>query len=179
TATGALLDVLGESHKQFSSWCASLKKNGEVEIRAVHLLDQIREMMYGTGSQTDVDKPVYDQKSGSLAEPESTITSLASETEDEAETGVSIGDIEVPAELFRIFINEAGTHINTLKQALGIAGENDLLSITHESMLAAQTLASTSRTLGLDFIAETGQVLEQWFTRLLTIPGRPDVQVSS
>ncbi len=177
TATGALLDLLGESHKQFSSWCASLKKNGEVEIRAVHLLDRIREMMYGTGSQTGVDKPVYDQRSGSLLEPESSLTSLASETE--AETSISIGDIEVPAELFRIFINEAGTHINTLKQALGIAGENDLLSITHESMLAAHTLASTSRTLGLNFIAETGQVLEQWFIRLLTIPDRPDVQVSS
>lgn len=185
-ATGALLDLLAESHRQFSSWCASLRKNGIAEIRARHLLDQIREMMYGTEEQQAIGavspvlstSAVSEQKKGSEWVAEAVVSPPAAEAEPESamETVVQIGKIEVPAELFRIFIKEAGIHVDTLKQVLGLSGGNTILSISHESMLAAHTLTSTARTLGLDFIAQTGHVLERWFNRLLMtsdIPGQP------
>lgn len=53
-ATRTLLDLLTESHSQFGNWCTNLRKDGAVEIRAEHLFDQIRQLMYGTDEQADV-----------------------------------------------------------------------------------------------------------------------------
>jgi len=188
-ATGALLDLLAESHRQFSNWCVSLRKNGTAEIRAQHLLDQIREMMYGAEEQ-----PVMGAETPILFTPavpeqdvspewitEAVVPPLAAEAELEpvTETVVQIGKIEVPAELFSIFIKEASTHVDTLKQALGLSGGDTILSVSHESMLAAHTLTSTARALGLDCIAQIGQVLERWFNRLLTTSDISGLQIQS
>ncbi|MDF0678499.1 MAG: Hpt domain-containing protein, partial [Nitrosomonas sp.] len=138
-ATGELLDLLAESHRQFSNWCASLKKNGTAEIRAQHLLDRIREMMYGTEEQTAMDattpvpplSAVPEQETSLEWTVEPVVSPSAAEAEPVTETIVQIGEIEVPAELFSIFIKEASTHVDTLKQALGLSGGN---TISHESM---------------------------------------------
>lgn len=184
-ATGELLDLLAESHRQFSNWCASLKKNGTAEIRAQHLLDRIREMMYGTEEQTAMDATIPVLPLSAVPEQETSlewtvepvVSPSAVEAESVTETMVQIGKIEVPAELFSIFIKEASTHVDTLKQALGLSEGNTILSISHESMLAAHTLTSTARALELDFIAQTGQVLERWFNRLLMTSGMPGPQI--
>ena len=185
--TGALLDLLAESHRQFSNWCASLRKNGTAEIRAQYLLDQIREMMYGTEEQLiiNAETPILstpavpEQGMNSEWAVEAVAPLFAAESESVTETVVQIGKIEVPAELFRIFIQEASTHVDTLKQALGLSGDNTVLSVSHESMLAAHTLTSNARALELDCIAQIGQVLERWFNRLLTTSGTSEPQIQS
>ncbi|SDV99595.1 chemosensory pili system protein ChpA (sensor histidine kinase/response regulator) [Nitrosomonas eutropha] len=185
-ATSILLDLLAESHRQFSNWCASLRKDGAVEIKAEYLLDQIRALMYGTDEQPDIATTslapeVFEQ--APEIEPLPTITDALSDIKTGAETAIRIGDSEVPADLFRIFINEASTHVATLKQAFkqafDLPGDDAILSVTHESMLAAHTLASTSRALELGFIAQIGQALERWFNRLLTTSNMPGQQALS
>lgn len=177
-ATSALLDLLTESHRQFDHWCASLK-NGTVEIEAHYLLNQIKVLMYGTDEQADV-------TTASLTSEPALETTQGQETaevlpvaETGAEAAIRIGEHEVPADLFSIFINEASTHVTALKQALGLSGDNAVLSVTHEAMLAAHTLASTSRALTLDCIAQIGQALERWFNHLLTTSDTPDQETLS
>lgn len=178
-ATSALLDLLTESHRQFDHWCASLRKNGTVEIEAHYLLNQIKVLMYGTDEQADV-------TTASLTSEPALETTQGQETaevlpvaETGAEAAIRIGEHEVPADLFSIFINEASTHVTALKQALGLSGDNAVLSVTHEAMLAAHTLASTSRALTLDCIAQIGQALERWFNHLLTTSDTPDQETLS
>ncbi|MCC6917001.1 Hpt domain-containing protein [Nitrosomonas sp.] len=186
-ATDALLSLLAESHRQFSSWCISLRKNGAAEINAQPLLDQIREMMFGAEEQPASDtvtapsslSAVPELEMNPVMEPEPVASSAAEVPEIVPETVVQIGNIEVPAELFRIFIQEASNHVEALKQALGLSGNNTILSVSHESMLAAHTLASTSGALQLGFIAQIGQILEHWFNRLLMTSGMPEQLVLS
>ena len=186
-ATGVLLDLLAESHRQFSNWCASLRKNGTADIRAQSLLNRIREMMYGTEEQPIIGAASPTLSTSTVSEQgtspewavEGVVSPPAVEAEPATETVVQIGKIEVPAELFSIFIKEASTHVDTLKQALGLSGGNTILSVSHESMLAAHTLTSTARALGLDCIAQIGQMLERWFNRLLTTSGMPGPQILS
>lgn len=178
-ATDALLNLLEDSRRKFSDWCDNLRKNGTVEIEASPLLDRIKEMMYGTDAQpaaTPTETLLHEQAFQPVSELD---VPLSAPTPIETETSISIGHIEVPADLFQIFTNEASTHIDTLKQVLGALEENTAIPVTHESMRAAHTLASTSRTLGLNFIAEIAQILEQWFTRLLETADRPNAQVST
>ncbi|SFU30157.1 chemosensory pili system protein ChpA (sensor histidine kinase/response regulator) [Nitrosomonas eutropha] len=182
TATSTLLDLLAESHRQFSNWCANLRKDGAVEIRAEHLLDQIRALMYGTDEQLDIAAaPLAPERFEQALEIEQlpTIADVLPNAETGTETAIRIGNNEVPADLFRIFINEASTHVATLKQALGLPRDDAILSVTHESMLAAHTLASTSRALELGFIAQIGQALECWFNQLLTTSSMPGQQALS
>ncbi|HRQ06061.1 MAG TPA: Hpt domain-containing protein [Nitrosomonas halophila] len=44
-ATDRLLALLAESHQYFGVWCAQLAKNGEAEIEAAALIEQIRSLM--------------------------------------------------------------------------------------------------------------------------------------
>ncbi len=186
-ATDALLGLLAESHRQFSNWCASLKKNGSAEINAQPLLDQIREMMFGVEEQPAADaatspsslSAVPGLEMNSAMELEPVELPAIGTPEATPETMVRIGNIEVPAELFRIFIQEASGHVDTLKQALGLSGSNTILSVSHEPMLAAHTLASTSSALQLSFIAQIGQILERWFNRLQVTSVIPEQQVLS
>lgn len=93
--------------------------------------------MYGTDEQADV-------TTASLTSEPALETTQGQETaevlpvaETGAEAAIRIGEHEVPADLFSIFINEASTHVTALKQALGLSGDNAVLSVTHEAMLAA------------------------------------------
>jgi len=165
SATDTLLDLLGDSQKKFSDWCASLRKTGAVEIEATRLLDQVKSLMYGADEQS---APVIDAYSSEqVIQPAAPI---------EIEATVMIGEIEVPGDLFEIFSKEASTHIDTLKRELTNLEEDSATPVSHESMLAAHTLTSISRTLKLNFIAETGQILERWLTQLRRTSGRPDAQ---
>src|SRR5690606_9165403 len=58
----------------------------------------------------------------------------------ETEATITIGDNTVPADLFNIFIEEADTHIATLKQTLASSAEQGMAPSAHASMLAAHTL---------------------------------------
>ncbi|MBE7526331.1 MAG: Hpt domain-containing protein [Burkholderiales bacterium] len=186
-ATDALLDLLAESHRQFGNWCTSLRKHGTAEIHAQPLLDQIREMMFGPEALSieEIQVPEITPASLAVAGLESRLVlepatpALESDNTDAVESLVYIGPIEVPTELFGIFIKEASGHVDTLKQALGLTGNNTLLSVSHESMLAAHTLASTSRALKLDCIAQIGQVLERWFNHLQIVSVMPEQPVLS
>lgn len=170
-ATGALLDLLTESHRQFSNWCASLRRDGTVEIKADSLLNQIKALMYGADEQLDTSAaaaPVVVEQPSEI--PQQEIAATPSVPDIETESTISVGDYQVPTDLFNIFVAEANTHIATLKRVSSLPEEADELSIPHESMLAAHTLASTSRALKLDFIAQISQILEQWFNRLMAEP---------
>jgi len=177
-ATGVLLDLLAESHRQFSNWCTSLRKDGTVEVKADNLLNQIRVLMYGADGQQDATAaPLAFEQVPEIQEQE--ITEVSSVPDIGTESVIRIGDYEVPADLFNIFVDEASAHIATLKQVPGLSEEDDALSVTHESMLAAHTLASTSQALKLDFIAHISQMLEQWFNRLIAAPDAPEQPVLS
>lgn len=175
-ATDTLLDLLADSHKQFGNWCASLEQEGTAEIKADSLLDRIKALMYGSGEPAEAmaaatTLPLLSDVLEQAAQTESLEESpvdIADDAALETEATITIGDNTVPADLFNIFIEEADTHIATLKQTLASSAEQGMAPSAHASMLAAHTLASTSSALKLDCVAQIGQVLERWFNHALT-----------
>ncbi|MXS86482.1 hybrid sensor histidine kinase/response regulator [Nitrosomonas sp. HPC101] len=94
-ATRTLLDLLTESHSQFGNWCTNLRKDGAVEIRAEHLFDQIRQLMYGTDEQADVAAEVLVSGQMQAVEQVQKITETPSGTAIEAEAVVSLPTISL------------------------------------------------------------------------------------
>ncbi len=170
-ATKELLDLLGCGHNRIGTWCDSLKKTGIAEIDPAELFELARQLMYASGSERvnvgEIETEVQqDTTAIEQAEPASFVTDL--------QTSISVGTIKIPHDLFFVFTSEAGKHAETLNQELMDLIENPNAPIKHEFMLAAHTLSSISRTLGLTYIADIGVILEQYLTQLLRKSDRPD-----
>ncbi len=88
----------------------------------------------------------------------------------EEENEISVGSVRLPLALYNIFINEAGLHLNTLRQHLDVLDQQPDKPVQHEFMRAAHTLCGISRTVGFPAIAELGFPLEMWLQELLQHP---------
>ncbi|MDT8363517.1 MAG: Hpt domain-containing protein [Nitrosomonas sp.] len=192
-ASPALLQLLGDSHQKFSGWCASLRKNGIADIEATSFIEQIKALMYGTDTQpsSPIEATLPTQPAATTLEPEPesepelelvfepapvdmpSVTTLDTGVD---ESFVMIGDIPVAHDLFAIFSTEARQRVATLKNEMISSPDEPFSPVSHEAMLAAHTLASTSHSLGLNDLSLLAKVTEQWLTRLLETTRLPDHQ---
>ncbi|MFO7578810.1 MAG: Hpt domain-containing protein [Nitrosomonas halophila] len=86
-ATDCLLALLAESHEHFGVWCAQLAKNGEVEIEAAALIEQIRSFMLEASqssasvpSDEGLCQPVMAVEQDQPQSMDQAVTSLVTET---------------------------------------------------------------------------------------------------
>ncbi|MDR4516336.1 MAG: Hpt domain-containing protein [Nitrosomonas sp.] len=149
-----LIQLMKYAHHVFTEWCGNLKASGETEIQLEEMLDLIDHL--------SVDA-IEEGKSSTL---ESVAVESRSDASRPPETSISIGGIAIPVELYNIFVTESKQHLATLENELKTLLAAHPARITQPLTLATHTLASTSRALKLDFIADPSSMLEEWLTQL-------------
>ncbi|SER18671.1 chemosensory pili system protein ChpA (sensor histidine kinase/response regulator) [Nitrosomonas sp. Nm51] len=151
--TDGLLSLMQAAHSAFTSWCSSLKTTGEAEIQLDQLHALINQLDAGEekmrGSRPGLKSAKISLESGSMHQDT-----------------ISIGGIAIPVDLFEIFTIESKQHLATLEMELKTLLDTHPAKINQPFTLAAHTLASTSRAIKLDFIADLCSKLEEWLTRL-------------
>jgi chemosensory pili system protein ChpA (sensor histidine kinase/response regulator) len=168
-ATQNLIDLVKQAHHEFKGWCDDLKKQGTANINAEKLLFSAKNFINGIVPETTA----KDETSVSTADQD-TVIHASHDLERETGANITIGDLIITRDLFDVFTAEARQHFTTLKHESDRFFECNDTAINHQFMLAAHTLSSTSRTLGLTFIADIASVLEQWSSLLLKNSKRPD-----
>jgi chemosensory pili system protein ChpA (sensor histidine kinase/response regulator) len=83
---------------------------------------------------------------------------------------VRVGDIMVPHALFNIYLGEADQHVATLDNEMSALEAKPMQAVSHDFMRAAHTLTSSSRTTGLDMIADVAHALEKWLQEAIEFP---------
>ena len=157
-ATDELLDLVAKVHQEFCGWCASLKEQNTIRLSTDKLQVSTESLVSGTETEVEVVDADLDAQTAFAT----TVPDTAAETK----PNIVIGDAVISSELFEVFTTEVKQHLATLESELdGLIGRPDK-PVSHEFMLAAHTLASISRNLQLEFIADIGHVLEQWLTFL-------------
>ncbi|HNP25414.1 MAG TPA: Hpt domain-containing protein [Nitrosomonas sp.] len=150
--SGELIDFMVYAHQAFAGWCSSLKASGKAEIQLDQLLDRINHLTE------------YDEKEQSIL-PESIPTDQQDDIAPPT-AAINIGSISIPADLFEIFVTESKQHLATLNQELKTLLTTHPAKISQPLTLSTHTLASTSRALELNFIADLSSKLEEWLSQL-------------
>ena len=83
---------------------------------------------------------------------------------------VRVGDILVPHSLFYIYLGEADQHIVTLDNEMSEHEAKPRKPVSHDFMRAAHTLTSSSRTTGMETIADVAFALEKWLQDAIEFP---------
>ena len=83
---------------------------------------------------------------------------------------VHVGAISVPHALFSIYLGEADQHIATLDNEMSALEAKPRQAVSHDFMRAAHTLTSSSRTTGMDMIADVAFALEKWLQEAIDFP---------
>ncbi len=150
--SGELIDLIVYAHQAFTGWCSSLKASGKAEIKLDQLLERINHLTeYDEKEQSTSPESIPTDQQDDIAPPKAAIT---------------IGNISIPADLFEIFVIESKQHLATLKQELKTLLTAHPAKISQPLTLSAHTLASTSRALELNFIADLSSKLEEWLSQL-------------
>ena len=168
-ATQDLINLMSQAHHEFKRWCNDLKKHGTTNISAEKLLFSAKNLINGIAPETTA----KDETNVATAD-QGTVTLASHDIESETDANITIGDLIIARGLFDVFTTEARQHFAALKHELNRFFECHDTAMNHQFMLAAHTLSSTSRTVGLTFIADLASSLEQWSSLLLKNSGRPD-----
>ncbi len=144
--TAALISLLEYAHELFTQWCNNLKNAAQSEIDTRTLQSRIDEI------NAENSKALL-----SAAYDENALDAL--------QTTVTIGDIAIEPDLFKIFVKESKQHLETLKNELDALLKTHPATVSPSFTLAAHTLASTSNALTLTFIAQLCGALEEWLSR--------------
>ncbi len=86
------------------------------------------------------------------------------------ESDVVIGEASIPRGLFAIYLIEAQQHAAMLEEQMARLEADPMLPVSAEFMRAAHTLSSSSRTTGLDSVAEVAHSLEKWLQEAIELP---------
>ena len=135
-------------------------------------------------SATAADEPLnfFDEPTASSPSPEQIFTSVGAQdtlapanvvaaplSPPEPED-VKVGDIAIPYALFHIYLGEADQHIATLENEMSAHEAKPRQPVTHDFMRAAHTLTSSSRTTGMEMIADVAFALEKWLQEAIEFP---------
>jgi len=88
---------------------------------------------------------------------------------------VRVGTILVPYALFYIYLGEAQQHIATLDNEMSALEAKPRQPVSYDFMRAAHTLTSSSRTTGMDMIADVAFALEKWLQEAIEFPPEFDM----
>ncbi len=172
--TEELLDLIAKVHQEFGGWCASLKEQNAIRLSTDELQVSIEGLASGTESEAETEAETEAEAVDADLDAQTASATTVPETAAETKPSIVIGDAVISPELFEVFTTEVKQHLATLESELdSLIGRPDK-PVSHEFMLAAHTLASISRNLELEFIADIGHVLEQWLTFLSKKSTQPD-----
>lgn len=172
--TEELLDLIAKVHQEFCGWCASLKEQNAIRLSTDELQVSIEGLASGTESEAETEAETEAEAVDADLDIQTASATTVPETAAETKPSIVIGDAVISPELFEVFTTEVKQHLATLESELdSLIGRPDK-PVSHEFMLAAHTLASISRNLELEFIADIGHVLEQWLTFLSKKSTQPD-----
>ncbi len=172
--TEELLDLIAKVHQEFCGWCASLKEQNAIRLSTDELQVSIEGLASGTESEAETEAETEAEVVDADLDAQTASATTVPETAAETKPSIVIGDAVISPELFEVFTTEVKQHLATLESELdSLIGRPDK-PVSHEFMLAAHTLASISRNLELEFIADIGHVLEQWLTFLSKKSTQPD-----
>ena len=166
--TNELLDLIENVHQEFCGWCTSLKEHGASQINADELLIPTTSLASSTEFETEAEVVDTD------LDTRTTDATTVSETVAETKPSIVIGDAVISPKLFEVFTAEVNQHLAVLGGELNSLVGNPDKPVNYKFMLAAHTLASISRNLKLEFLADVGLVLEKWLTLLLNKSVHPD-----
>ena len=166
--TNELLDLIANVHQEFCGWCESLKEKSAIQLSTDEL--QVSTERLASSAEPETETEVVDTDLDAQTASATTVPETVAETK----PNIVIGDAVISPELFEVFTTEVKQHLATLEGELdSLIGRPDK-PVSHEFMLAAHTLASISRNLKLEFIADIGHVLEQLLTFLSKKSTQPD-----
>ena len=89
---------------------------------------------------------------------------------------VNVGTIAIPYALFHIYLGEADQHIAMLENEMSAHEAKPRQPVTHDFMRAAHTLTSSSRTTGMEMIADVAFALEKWLQEAIEFPPEFDAR---
>ena len=98
------------------------------------------------------------------------------EPEPVREAEVIVGSVAIPQALFEIYIGEAQAHAATLEGEIAAIEADALHPVGTEFMRAAHTLASSSRTTGIEPLADVAHALEKWLQDAMDVPPHFDAR---
>ncbi len=135
---------------------------------AADIFDELPALTPATESESS---PASDDVSGGAIHDEA----IAEYAEPVEPDDVRVGTIGIPHALFSIYLGEADQHIATLDNEMSVLEAKPMQSVSHDFMRAAHTLTSSSRTTGLDMIADVAFALEKWLQEAIEFPPEFDM----
>ena len=98
------------------------------------------------------------------AEAEASAESAAADVE------ITIGTLSVPRALFAIYLGESEQHVAAMDAQMALIESDPMYPVSADFMRAAHTLASSSRTMGFESVADVASALEKWLQEAIELP---------
>ena len=165
TPTPDLLTFLEEAGSAFQVWVMELEEQGQARVESGHLVEQARQLRgegVTQGPDVEADPP---PKPDAGAPAESSAAAGERETsrsEAMVEEDVDLDGHVLPAELFKIYTEEAAQRLQDMAIALAEMSRAPRPAPWEAFIRGAHTLAGISRTTGLTPLAEAAQAVEIW-----------------
>ncbi|UXY15735.1 Hpt domain-containing protein [Chitiniphilus purpureus] len=146
-ASGALLDLIAEAHTAFIRWVAELSETGTAQVDAAGLQARAEALRQG-----------LEQAPPAEAYSEAPTLEVDEALPETAADEIRVGDVAVSNTLFTIFRDEAGHHLQRLRdgRARLEAGE----ALPSDFLLSAHTLGGIASTAGFRPLGELAYALE-------------------
>ena len=164
TPSPELLSFLEAMRQTFQDWVTQLTEQGHAQVAADALVAQARQLrgeIETPASALPVTEPPPPKpEAGASAEA----SAAAGETpaQDSQPDEVDLDGHRLPAELFRIFSDEAAQRLSHLHNALAEIGSKHHPAGWEAFIRAAHTLAGIARTTGFTPLAEAAHAVERW-----------------
>ncbi len=167
--TPEMLGFLEDAGNAFLVWVETLQEQGVVRAEAGPLISMAQRLRgEGGGAEASPPKP----EAGVPAESARGAGDAASHSEEE---NVDVEGHVLPAELLRIFSEEAGQRLTDMDRALVELARSPQPAAWEAFIRAAHTLAGISRTTGFTPLAEAAHAVElwggQWPEKMQALPG--------
>ncbi len=146
-ASPALLGFIEQAVKRFGDWVTALTNQGGVAVEAADLIATAEQIEQGL----DPDIAAQIKLTEAAPAPANTGREM-----------VRIGDISLPATLFKIASEEITQHATALQQQLAALRVAKPPVIQYNFMRAAHTLAGVNRTMGFAAVVNLASALETW-----------------
>jgi chemosensory pili system protein ChpA (sensor histidine kinase/response regulator) len=164
----AMLRFLEDAANAFQVWVTELEEQGRARVESGALIQAARRLRGAEVPQEDpppkpeAGVPAVDSQGAGDNDRDMGEAEQPASAGGEREESVAVGEHVLPAELFRIFTDEAGQRLADLAGALAEMAKGRRPAAWEGFIRAAHTLAGISRTTGFAPLAEAAHAVELW-----------------
>jgi chemosensory pili system protein ChpA (sensor histidine kinase/response regulator) len=145
-----LLGFIGHAAEAFKAWVGDLSERGSVQAEGGDLVAEARQLRAGAVAPTETPVPTTEA------------VAMATAPAEASEETVMVGRHSLPAQLFRIFADEAAERLTDLSVHLQDLARGPEPAAWDGFVRAAHTLAGIARTTGFSPLAEAAHAIETW-----------------